>query len=145
MSRQPQLRRLPGAAAYPRRPARRPQGRAFEDRWYQIGDRWYRFADQGFGVRAGFREHRLFFYAYEDVVAVQRVTGAGAAGRSADVWVTLRRRGADGRPVRPGGPAGTHVLVVKGVEEWAGGGGNAVLDFLRLQMGRARLQGGAQV
>jgi hypothetical protein len=111
-----------------------------------VGGRWYRFADEGFGVRAGFREHRLYFYAYEDVLRVERVSEAAAPG-TADVWVTLRRRRADGRPVE--GPA-CCVVVIQGVEEWeaAGGGGarqNTLLEFLRLQAARARLRSGQGV
>ncbi len=120
------------------------QGRTFHDLWYQIGDRWYRFADEGFGVRAGFREHRLYAYAYEDVLRVERVSERApeaGAPRTADVWVTLRRRAADGRPVE----GSAHVLVIRGVEEWqaaGGGASNTVLEFLRLQVARARLRAG---
>ncbi|KAF8064586.1 Flavodoxin [Scenedesmus sp. PABB004] len=95
-------------------------GFAFTDRYYQFGDRWARFADDGFLLRAGFREHPVWAHAYADVAGVQvgppRPCGAGEC---ADVRVSLR-----GRP----GAA----VVLREVEV-SRGGGCVVADFLRAQ------------
>ncbi len=140
-----------------------PRGYVFQDRWYQLGDRWYRFADEGFAVRAGFREHRIYFYAYSDVLRIERKAGrqrgqqaAGGAvgtpeGSTVDIWVTLRRRGAEGGELvdgsagsgyggGAGAAGGSYVVVMKGVDEWLEPGRsrevNTIWDFLVMQVDR---------
>jgi hypothetical protein len=129
-----------------------PKGFRFVDRWYQLGDRWYRFHDDGFQIRAGFREHAVYTYAYRDLYSVEvqqpqqhvlDMTGSSNSSSSSSssssgvseqqVWVEVRQGSTGGSSSSSSSStAGSRLLVLKGVESWDGS--NTIAEFLRLQM-----------
>jgi hypothetical protein len=127
-----------------------PKGFKFVDRWYQLGDRWYRFHDDGFQVRAGFREHAVYTYAYRDLLKVevrqlqqQRldkiIDGSSSSSQMSEqeVWVEVQQNNtvlvsssSTGAPLSD--RSGSKMLVLKGVESW--GSTNTIAEFLQMQL-----------
>ena len=109
-----------------------PRGYLFSDRWYACGDgRWARFGDQGFALRAGFREHPVYCFEYSNVlgVHVQQPAGDGPAG-CVDVIVDVRM--AHGS-CESKDTAASRAVVLRGIESARPDGGNTIADWLLLQ------------